>query len=252
MHRFYIDKNNIKGTHAIITGQDSRHLASVMRLGSGDMVELADGNGCHYLARVESTSAGQTDLTILKTSHLKAESMAYIAIAQGVLKDKKMDTLLRQLTELGIMEWMPFFAKRSVPVPAPKKDGARVERWQKIAQEAMKQCGRSVLPKINPPSSFDDIMTISRQYDKKILFWERSESPLDLLRKKEESSETRSLKILIMTGPEGGFSEDEAKTATENGFISLSMGPRILRAETATVTACALVQNIFGDLGKKE
>ncbi len=292
MHQFYIDKKNIKGDHARITGQDARHLAGVMRLTRGDMVKLADGTGCHHLARIESTSSKRVELTIIKTTHLKAESPAHITIAQGVLKDRKMDTILRQLTELGMAEWLPFFAAKSVPTPTPGKNSARIQRWQRIAQAAMKQCGRSMLPIIHPPFSFDDMIAASSEYDEKILFWENAADPIDLLREKylrqkkyllqkkylrQEKKDCENniysgqggnnscfennicgkknvccrKNIFIMIGPESGFSDQEALCAMGNGFSSFSLGTRILRAETAAITACALVQNIFGDLGRK-
>ncbi len=274
IHRFYIDPDDIDGTSATITGQDARHLVNVLRLGIRDRVELADGCGNQYLSEIESVSSKKVILKIMEKKFLDVESPAHITIAQGVLKDKKMDVILRHLTELGIKEWIPFFAARSVPCPdlsdskktdiaVPIKSGtgrksfdARVERWEKIAKESIKQCGRSFLPIIHPPTSFEEMIRHSDSYDEKITFWERATTPFDDIRKRANSvfnSENRveNLKIIVMIGPEGGFSEHEVELAQKHGFRSFSLGSRILRAETASIAASTLVQNIFGDLGRK-
>ncbi|MBF0199838.1 MAG: 16S rRNA (uracil(1498)-N(3))-methyltransferase [Desulfamplus sp.] len=253
MHRFHIDITATVGSRISIKGNEARHMINVLRLSKGDEVQLADGRGNHYLARIENVSKGEADLAILGTATMEAESPVHITMAQGVLKDKKMDTILRHLTELGIVEWHPFFAKRSVPSPVPEKDKARLERWERIARESMKQCGRSLLPEIHPPCSFNELMTLSDRYDEKIIFSETSEYPIDILKEKHCSNHGAVpwVKIIAMIGPEGGFTKEETSVAVERGFSSFSLGPRILRAETASIAACALIQNILGDLGKR-
>ncbi|MBF0229669.1 MAG: 16S rRNA (uracil(1498)-N(3))-methyltransferase [Desulfamplus sp.] len=282
MHRFYINPDDIEGNKATIVGQDAKHLVNVLRLVSGNIVELVDGVGTHYLSEIDFATSKKVVLKIIEKSFLKAESPAHITIAQGVLKDNKMDVILRHLTELGIKEWIPFFASRSVPSPNPNKmkndliipeskfsnktkgqkinnnieisnvnpkiKDVRVERWERIARESIKQCGRSVMPIIHKPISYDEMLIQSDTYCEKIVFWENATTPIDLIRERQER--VRENRIIVMIGPEGGFSEQEVNIAKEHGFKAFSLGSRILRAETASIVASTLIQNIFGDLGK--
>lgn len=280
MHRFYINPDDIQGNSATIIDQDAKHLVNVLRLVSGNIVELVDGVGTHYLSEIEFASSKKVVLRIIEKSFLKAESPIHITIAQGVLKDSKMDVVLRHLTELGIKEWIPFFASRSVPSPNPNKiktdliiakskfsnniknkkigkdittsnitpKDVRVERWERIARESIKQCGRSVIPIIHNPVSYDEMLSKASSYCEKIAFWENATTPIDIIRERQER--VGKNRIIVMIGPEGGFSEQEINIAKEHGFEAFSLGTRILRAETASIVASTLIQNIFGDLGK--
>ncbi len=248
MHRFYIREQDISGETAVIQGQDARHLTQVLRLTTGDHVELADGNGICWKACILSTDSHTVQLALISRSVSQGESPVSITVAQGMLKDKKMDLVIRHLTELGITQWIPFFAHRSVPRPDPGKLAARVERWYRISREAMKQCKRSCLPLIGEPVTFESLLHLSKGHDKKIAFWEKGSVPFGNI-----SIKTTPLprKIILLIGPEGGFLESEIETARTAGFSAFSLGDRILRAETASLTACALVQHYFGDLGQK-
>ena len=248
MHRFYIREQDLQGETAIIQGQDARHLTHVLRLTPGDRVELADGKGVCWEARIISMDAQQVTLELMSRTISHGESSVSITVAQGMLKDKKMDMVIRHLTELGITQWIPFFAHRSIPRPHPRKLATRVERWQRISREAMKQCKRSRIPKIDSPVTFEELLQISESQDKKIAFWEKGCVPFGNI-----NTETSSppQKIIMLIGPEGGFTDDEIEAACAADFSAFSLGIRILRAETASLTACALVQHYFGDLGQK-
>jgi hypothetical protein len=128
---------------------------------SGDVVELFDGTGNGYRAKIESVNAQRVRFAIEKSFRLLSESSVQITLAQGFLKDRKMDEVIRQLTELGIDCWMPFYAARSVPVPGKKGLKKRLDRWEKIALAAVKQCRRGRLPEITPVSTFDDMLAAS-------------------------------------------------------------------------------------------
>ncbi|SMC87275.1 16S rRNA (uracil1498-N3)-methyltransferase [Desulfocicer vacuolatum DSM 3385] len=248
MHRFYIPRQNISQNTAFIEGQDARHLTQVLRQNIGDRVELVHGDGTCWEACIVSMDAGKVELSLLSRTISRGESPVSITVAQGMLKDKKMDMIIRHLTELGITQWIPFFAHRSIPRPDPKKLSARVERWQRISREAMKQCKRSQLPLIAPPVSFDALLGMSQDHDEKIAFWEKESVPFGNI---AISKTSPPKKIMVLIGPEGGFPESEIEAARAAGFSAFSLGSRILRAETASLTACALVQHYFGDLGKK-
>ena len=245
MRKLYINADNINDGKAIIKDQDARHLINVLRLTPGTQIELCDGRGTDFKAEIETMSSRIVTLKILEKYSSPSESPAHITFAQGMLKDKKMDILVRHLTELGIAEWVPFFAQRSIPKPDSKRIISRMERWKRIAKEALNQCGRSVLPRIGDPVPFNDLISQYSGDYQKIIFWEKASCPLNSIR--DQDNKTME-KIIIIIGPEGGLTEDEIKFAWQYGFKTYSLGPRILRAETASIAACSLIQNIFGDL----
>ena len=246
MRRFYVNKKDINNNKAIIKGQDAIHLALVLRLLPGNIVELVDGKNVNYKAEIITISPFEIKLLILNKELSITESPIHISIAQAILKNKKMDVLIRYLTELGITEWIPFFSQRSIPKPCPKRIKSRIIRWENIAKQALKQCKRSNLPIIKEPIQFDKIINISKFYDIKIAFWEKSSLSINTIKKQNKNNIN---KIFVLIGPEGGFSDHEIQLAKNNGFNTFSLGPRILRAETACIAGCTLIQNIFGDLG---
>ncbi|OQY02214.1 MAG: 16S rRNA (uracil(1498)-N(3))-methyltransferase [Desulfobacteraceae bacterium 4572_130] len=244
MRRFYVNKKDINHNKAIIKGQDAIHLALVLRLVPGNIVELVDGENTNYKAEIINISPFEIKLLILNKKLSMVESPVHISIAQAMLKNKKMDILIRYLTELGITEWIPFFSQRSIPKHCPKRIKSRIIRWEKIAKQALKQCKRSNLPIINKPVQFNEIINISKTYDTKIAFWEKSSLSINTIKKQNKNN-----KIFVLIGPEGGFTDNEMQFAKNNGFNVFFLGPRILRAETACIAGCTLIQNIFGDLG---
>ncbi len=247
MPRFFIQKKEISGSIATIKGSDIKHIRNVLRMKPGDMLLLFDETGFNYEAKIVALSSGSIAASIYRTFSSKTESRLNVVVAQAYLKDRTMDTVIRQVTELGIREWIPFTAKRSVPRPDQHRLRARMERWEKIAIESLKQCGRYQIPKISNLNTFDGVLTRKRRHDIKMIFWENETKGINaacFLEKKEAIDS-----VLIMLGPEGGFTKGEIQHAKEHGFVTASLGPRILKADTATIAACALVQSIFGDMG---
>ena len=134
LRRFYVPPEMVQHPQPEISGSDAVHICRVLRLSAGDAVELFDGIGNGYRARIVTASPKRVHFHIEEAYPLLSESSVHITLAQGILKDRKMDDLIRQLTELGIDCWMPFYAARSVPVPSKKGIGTRLDRWEKIAQ----------------------------------------------------------------------------------------------------------------------
>jgi len=243
MQKFIIRQINATMAAAIITGQDAKHIFKVLRLNRGDSINITNGQGKDYVAKIVSIS--KTEITVNKIKECKSvtESPINITLCSGMLKDKKMDMVIKHITQLGITEWIPFFCKRSIPTPDAKRMEKRIQRWESIAKESLKQCGRSSLPKISTPVDFTKLMNHSVNYNNKIAFWEKASIRLDTLKQGSARPE-----VIVLIGPEGGFSEEEISLAEENGFLSYSLGPRILRAETASISSCTLIQHILGDL----
>lgn len=250
MHRFYIDKTNICETSTTISGTDANHIHKVLRLQPGDQIGLFDGTGREYTARIAVVAAEGIQIKIEHHFLSTTESPIKITVAQAFIKERKMDRVIRQLTELGISRWLPFFSERSVPRPNPKRLENRRQRWEKIVIEAMKQCRRAVLPKVAAAVSFDEMLRQVADEDLKLAFWETESNPMDI---QQLVGNRRSPKtICFMIGPEGGFTLPEVEKAKDAGFVTVSLGPRILRAETATIAAGALIQFLLGDMGQKD
>jgi 16S rRNA (uracil1498-N3)-methyltransferase len=245
-HRFFVEKTAMNSQSAMITGSDAKHIKNVMRLKPGDTIHLFDGTGTEYRGQITHLSSGKIEILIKGKHTTRRESSLQLAVAQAFLKDKKMDGLVRQLTELGMTEWFSFHAERSVPVPDTKRLKNRIQRWEKIVRESLKQCRRGVLPTIRTPLSFEALLLEAAPFDLKIIFWEKADCKLE---KGLYMTNSSIHSAFIVLGPEGGFSDEEVGKAESAGFITASLGPRILRAETATLAACTLVQFLFGDMG---
>jgi len=247
MRYFFIKQPVVGGPPSLITGSDARHIKTVLRLKPGDAIGLFDGQGFEYEARINAVSSRNVEVAVLNKSPSTAESPVEIIVAQGFLKERKMDGLVRQLTELGVSKWIPFFAKRSVPRPDQKNLLTRRARWRKIAREALKQCKRARVLEIGETASFEEVLDQCQSCDLKIAFWEEESTPMNT----SVPEQKRQIeKIFILIGPEGGFTVQEMEMARTRGFATAALGPRILKAETAAVAACTLLQYLYGDMGK--
>ncbi len=248
MRYFFVEPSKTGGNAVLISGSDAKHIKNVLRMKIGDRLGLSDGSGMGYEARITAFPNKGVEVSINGRFPLNTESPTQIIVAQAFLKEKKMDGLVRPLTELGISRWIPFIAKRSVPRPDKKRLGARIVRWEKIAKESLKQCRRSLMPEIGPVATFEEVLAIGKACDLRIAFWEDEAMPFDFV--SSQSDRNSHPTILLMLGPEGGFTVEEMKKAGDCGFVTASLGPRILRSETASIAACTLVQYFFGDMGK--
>ncbi len=246
MHRFYIAPEQVKKETPVIEGSDARHIHTVLRLKQGDNISVFDGLGNEFAARIVTVEKDRIGIALSDKRSPVTESPLRIALAQSFLKDKKMDQLVRQVMELGVNHFIPFMAHRSVARPDQKRSQARHQRWEKIAAEALKQCRRSRPMDIEPVLSFEAALALSQAYDMKLFFWEVQGDSLF----PQPAQQSRPRSVFVMIGPEGGFEAREQNLAREHGFLTVQMGPRILRVETAAIAACTLVQYLFGDMGQ--
>ncbi|MDD2605337.1 MAG: 16S rRNA (uracil(1498)-N(3))-methyltransferase [Desulfobacteraceae bacterium] len=246
MRRFLIAPDIPENAVAILSPEDSRHLVQVLRLRAGDSVQLFDGRGMEYQGTVATLHPDGVRVTVGRRQPTTAESPLELMLLQGFLKETKMDLLVRQLTEVGLSHLVPFLARRSVARPDSRRLAGRLARWRKIAAEALKQCRRGKIPSIDFAGDLDAALVRAENCDLKIVFWETAQRPLgDIV--SQLSAPVHSVALLL--GPEGGFEAEEVAAAQAAGFAVASLGPRILRAETAALVACALIQHRLGDLG---
>lgn len=245
MRRFYFVPEPGHQDLVKIVGREAHHIHHVLRLERGDTLIVFDGQGAEYKARIAAFEDDGVQIELVERLMGRAESALNLTMAQGLLKDKKMDLLVRHLTELGVQRWIPFKAKRSVPVLNKHRSQTRRERWQKISLEAVKQCHRSRPMTIDQVVSFQEALALSEPFKLKLICWENE----DVLLPSGIDGRPDHQGIFAMIGPEGGFDAAEVLEARKKGFLCLGLGPRILRAETATLAVSAILQYIFGDLG---
>jgi 16S rRNA (uracil1498-N3)-methyltransferase len=245
MRSFFVEPDEIRKPVATIHGSDARHIRNVLRLQPGTPVRLTDGEGRVAEARIQTIERHCVRVAVGSADTPSSADRRAMVVAQAMLKDRKMDALIRALTELGMTTWIPFKAARSVALPDERRLQTRRERWARIAREAVKQCGRRLPPQIECAAGFADILDRSAGFDQRIMFWEEARSvPVITSDGRTPSGGGR---IFLIIGPEGGFSAEEAEQARRAGFQLASLGPRILRAETAALAAVTLVQYLYGD-----
>lgn len=240
------------GEIVALAAGDAVHLTRVLRLEAGAPVRLFDGRGGEYDGEVsEIAGPDMVRVRLVSRARGSAESPLRLTLAQALLKGGKMDGLIRQATELGVTRILPFFAERSVSRPDPKRLAGKVDRWRRIARESLKQCRRSREPEVADPVSFEAMLAAGADSEVRLFFWEEAAGAARISGGTDgsETGADRPESVFAVLGPEGGFCEAEAEAARAAGFAAAGLGPRILRAETATVAACAVLQARFGDMG---
>ncbi len=245
MRRFYFDPSSRNGDRVFLSEEESRHILKVLRLKTGDAVELLDGLGAVYRAII--TSGGrQVEAHIEEVITRAGAEGISVRVWQGILKGDKMDTVVQKCTELGVTGMVPFQSSRCQGKLDPLQARKKYERWQRIGVAACKQCLRLQSIEIEMPASYFASLGHSSAdtADLRLLFWEEEKSTHlhDIPDIHKASS------IALMLGPEGGLTREEVEQATLRGWQTVSLGDRILRAETATLTAVSIIQYLAGNL----
>jgi len=246
MARFFVSKKDLHEKKGRVSGEELEHMRRVLRLRPGDQVTLFDDQGWEYegVIRVYTDEIGEVE--ILSSFRPERESPLEITLAQALGKGEKMDWVVEKATELGVRRIAPFFSSRTVPRLDRERLERRKSRWEKIALAAVKQSGRGRIPEIVLAGDFTDLIGRSWECQLKLFFWE-GESGQKLTQIRRERDRLDS--ILLVIGPEGGFSPAEASEAKRCGFQPVSLGKRILRTETAALAALSIVQCLWGDIG---
>jgi 16S rRNA (uracil1498-N3)-methyltransferase len=243
MRRFTLPPERVVDGRVTFDADESRHITRVLRLRPGDTVVATDGTGADYTVRLERVGEAASG-TVLATAAGARESPLALTLVQGIPKGDRMETIVRAATELGVARVQPALCERTVVRLEPGRWRERARRWQRVAREAAKQCGRAVIPEIEAPRPLGDCLAAARS-DLALCPWEGGGAPLgDVL---AAAGAPRS--ALIVVGPEGGLSADEVEAARAGGLTIVSLGPRILRTETAGPAILAILQARFGDLG---
>lgn len=247
MDRFFVDKNNIdleNGT-CIIEGEDVKHISKVLRCKVGEKLEICDKDNSEYVCEITDINKNQVDLNILQKNEIKRESDLKVKLYQGLPKSTKMEFILQKLTEVGVDEIILVSTKRSVVKVDDKKEGKKLERWERIIYEAAKQSKRGKIPTLRGVLSFDEALEDMKNNDMNICPYENEKTVS--IKSAIRGADIDNIGIFI--GPEGGFEEEEIETLQEIDSKVVSLGPRILRTETASVVASSIVLYELSDLG---
>jgi 16S rRNA (uracil1498-N3)-methyltransferase len=241
MRRFYAPPERFQDDTVILDPEETRHLARVLRLGVGDRVEVCDGAGRNVEARVVALTTGGAQLQVLRELAFWGESPLRLVLGIGLAKGEALDGVLRQATEMGVQQIIPFRSERSERV-TPERAQRRRERWQRLTREIIKSCQRSVLPEISAVQDFDAVLAGPEAM--KLIFWEEERGGgLQAC-----LSQPRPAAARVLIGPEGGFAAAEVDRAKAAGFKVVSLGPRLLKVGTAALAALTLLQFAWGDL----
>ena len=243
MRRFTLPPERVVDGRVTFDADESRHLTRVLRLRPGDTVVATDGAGRDYTVRLERVGEAATGI-VLAAERGTPESPLAITLVQGIPKGDKMEAIVRAATELGVTRVRPALCERTIVRLEPSRWRERARRWQRVAREAAKQCGRAVIPEVETPRALAECLADERP-DLALCFWEAGGAPMaEALR---DAARPRS--ALVVVGPEGGLSASEVDAARAGGLTIVSLGPRILRTETAGPAVIAVLQARFGDLG---
>jgi 16S rRNA (uracil1498-N3)-methyltransferase len=245
MARFYVPDPRIEDGRLRVTGEEVGHIRKVLRLRVGDRLSVFDGHSKEYQGSIVEEGSSFVLIQIEKTLSPQRESSLEIDLAQSLLKGEKMDYVIQKATELGAREIVPFLSSRSVPIPDKSGRSKRHRRWGRIAVEASKQCGREVVPRVLALQDYSEMIRSASPAGLRVILWEREGKRLKEILKTLEGKRA----IFFVAGPEGGFSSEEVQLAEENGFIPVTLGRRILRAETASLCLLSILQYELGDIG---
>jgi 16S rRNA (uracil1498-N3)-methyltransferase len=237
--RLFVPPERLGGGRVTLSGDEHRHLARVLRARPGSAVTLFDGAGGEIDAEVLRVSRDETELALGARRAAGPVSVAPVTLLVAVPRGPRMDLLIEKTCELGVARIVPVTTERSVVRPEP----GRSARWEKIAREAARQCGRADVPTIDPPVALVDAVAAPTLPAQRLVFWEQERArPL-------RAALGTPAPTALLIGPEGGFAASEIAVAEAAGFVAVALGRRILRVETAAIVAVALVAEAHGDLG---
>lgn len=238
--RLYVDSPLATGQAQQVEGNAANHIARVLRLATGDALTLFDGRGGEYAGSIAEIGRGFISIEVREHQPQERESPLQLTLAQGISRGERMDWVVQKATELGVFRIVPLLTERSVVQLDARQAQKKLHHWQAVAIAACEQSGRNRVPEIAEPLSLSAFVRSAGTGSRVVL------SPGADRRLSEVASPGQSMTVLI--GPEGGLDPNERNQAQAAGFLAARLGPRVLRTETAAVTALAILQQRFGDL----
>ncbi|NPV29234.1 MAG: 16S rRNA (uracil(1498)-N(3))-methyltransferase [Firmicutes bacterium] len=245
MHRFFLPSIPPGPEEFPLDSGAARKICRVLRLGPGDEIFLWDEKGKEYRARITKAAGRRVYVKVLEEKEPAGEPPLRIALVQGIPKGDKIEFIIQKATELGVWSIHPVVTERTVVQIPPERRAARLKRWQAIAAEAARQCGRASIPVVGEIAPFEGLREALEPGARKLIFWEGEGYGL----KEYLRSTAPSSPVYLFIGPEGGFSPREVEAVLAGGGVSVSLGPRVLRTETAGLIGLSLILYEWGDLG---
>jgi 16S rRNA (uracil1498-N3)-methyltransferase len=246
LQRYFINQSQIQDGRIFIKGDDYHHISRVMRMNTGDRVICIDKSGSAALCEITEISSDTVTLNVLEWIEGTNELPIQVTIASGLPKGDKLELIIQKGTELGASRFVPFHAARSIVKWDEKKGLKKVDRWKKTAKEAAEQSHRNIIPDVVVPLTFQELIEQSRHYEYKLIAYEEEakrgeKTKLAACLDKMKHGQS----LLVVFGPEGGLTEQEVEQLKKLGFETCSLGPRILRAETAPLYLLSVVSYHF-------
>ena len=241
--RIFTDQPLSSGANLALSGSAARHLSSALRMSAGQEITLFNGLGGEFSATLTRATKSQVDVSIGDFRDIDRESPLNLHLAIAVSRGERMDWIVQKATELGASEITPLFSERT----EVKLNGERLEKklrhWQQVSISACEQCQRNLVPSINPALTLDQWLSqdTGNAEQLKLVLHHRSDKSL------AQHQPPKSACLLV--GPEGGLSDNEISRAMDNGFAALTLGPRVMRTETAPLAAISIMQSVWGDMG---
>ncbi len=239
--RFHVPRA-APGARVALPEHSAHHAREVLRLRAGAPVHVFDGEGHEFEGVLDEVSRRTVSARLGRAAEPRAESSLGLVLAVSPLKGDRMELVVQKATELGVAEIWPVVTFRTDAAARPALQGSRTERWERVASGAAEQCGRAVVPRLAPTTTLDGLLARPFGGQRVVLLETPGQPPLAALLVEAASP------LLLLVGPAGGFEPAEAADLRAAGFEAVSLGPRVLRAETASVAAVAVAQALWGDL----
>ncbi|MCE5314150.1 MAG: 16S rRNA (uracil(1498)-N(3))-methyltransferase [Armatimonadota bacterium] len=242
--RFFINPSQIDGSDAMIRGETARQITKVLRLREGDVICILDDLGNEHSSLITAVSRNEVSVRILGSTSCDREPTIHLTLAICLPKGDKLDLIVQKCAELGISKYVIVDSERVVTRPDSARAVEKIERWRRIASEAVEQCGGARVPEVAGIVGFPDLADEIAQNDLALIAWEEEKS-VGLKQALKENASAKS--VMLIVGPEGGLTESEVELAKSAGAKCVSLGRRVLRAETAAIAACAMILYELGD-----
>jgi len=244
--RIYLPQEMECGRKLQLGADHIRYIKNVLRFKKGDALILFNGKGLECDAVIRDLAADAATIEILEKRSIEKAELSIILV-QALPKGPKMDAIVEKAAELGVRRIIPCHSSRSIPKLSQEKARLKTARWQKIAMEASRRCGRADIPEVAEVQSFEEALA-TEERGLKLIFWEEEtgQGIKEILRDEVHHAASD---FLIVIGPEGGFASDEIEKAQKLGYLSVSLGPHVLKVETASVAILSIIQYERGILG---
>ena len=245
MPRFFVEKDCIFSDKIVIGGEDAKHISLSLRARVGEKMTACDGHGTDYECEIAQITKNEVTLSVLEEKKSEAEPGLEVTLYQALVKSDKFDFIVQKCTEIGVSKIVPVLTDRCISKPDDASLSKKIQRWNKIAREAAMQSGRGIIPVVGDAVSFDGALGALKESDCGFLCYEaQPHVPINEIYGMCKNPK----KAAFLVGPEGGISESEAEKTKNAGVSLASLGPRILRAETAPLCVMSCLMLLSGDM----